>query len=130
MRKLISMVIILSIMATLFCTEAFAVEESPKFNYTVNGVEYTVVFRETVLSVQEQERIAKFIVGVEPDNTEAHSSNTCTSHSLTTSTLNVIAHKVNSTSPRCRKDTYLVNSCTKCDYYTKKLLYSKYIVCC
>lgn len=51
-------------------------------------------------------------------------------HKLESSTTKTVEHKVASTSPRCLQKTYKVESCTRCDYSTKTLASSKYIVCC
>ncbi len=57
---------------------------------------------------------------------------TCTlfGHKIETTSVTAITHKVLSTSPRCRREIYDVDNCTRCDYNKSTLITSSYIVCC
>lgn len=51
-------------------------------------------------------------------------------HKTETTSLTTVTHKVRSTAPRCRKDKYSVDTCTRCDYTETTLISSTYIYCC
>lgn len=57
---------------------------------------------------------------------------TCTlfGHKIESSVITTVTHKVSSTSPRCLRETYNVETCSRCDYTNSTLLSSTYIVCC
>jgi hypothetical protein len=57
---------------------------------------------------------------------------TCTllGRKLENSTVDVITHKVRTSSPRCVCKTYLYQACTRCDYETSDLMATEDIVCC
>ena len=50
-------------------------------------------------------------------------------HDITTSSVTVITHKAKTYSPRCLKELYHVQTCSKCDYYKEECLSAVYIVC-
>lgn len=129
MKRFLSIVIAVCMVAAMLGFEAYAAKEPPVFTYYKDGYEYTVVFEETELSAKQQELLAMNLVGISLSDSNLHNSRAC-SHTLTTSTASVITHKVYATSPRCRRDIYKVTSCTKCSYSTRTLLSSSYIVCC
>lgn len=51
-------------------------------------------------------------------------------HKIETTTVAAVTHKVLSTSPRCLREIYDVDNCTRCDYTNSTLKTSSYIVCC
>lgn len=57
---------------------------------------------------------------------------TCTlfGHKLETGSTSVVTHKVNSSAPRCLRETYNYEICSRCDYSEYTFLYSEYIYCC
>lgn len=57
---------------------------------------------------------------------------TCTllGHKLENATVVTVTHKVRSTAPRCKEETYTYQSCTRCDYEKATLVDTEYIVCC
>lgn len=57
---------------------------------------------------------------------------TCTlfGHKIETTTVAAVTHKAKATSPRCLREIYDVDNCTRCDYTKSTLIASSYIVCC
>lgn len=51
-------------------------------------------------------------------------------HKIETTSVTAVTHKVRTTSPRCRREIYDVDNCTRCDYTKSILKTSSYIVCC
>lgn len=51
-------------------------------------------------------------------------------HKLESEIITAITHKKRATDPRCLRETYNVETCSRCDYLTKSLLGSSYISCC
>lgn len=51
-------------------------------------------------------------------------------HKLESTAVAKITHKVLATSPRCKKQTYNYETCTRCDYEKSTLIKTEYIVCC
>ena len=51
-------------------------------------------------------------------------------HKYESHEVQVVRHCVSATNPRCMRDTYEVNICTRCDDSTTELLKSVYITCC
>ena len=86
------------------------------------------------ISAETKEKIEKCFANGEPvtDDGVTTYGITCTllGHKLENSIVDVITHKVSSTSPRCLKKTYAYSACTRCDYETSSLVDKEYIVCC
>lgn len=51
-------------------------------------------------------------------------------HKTETSVVNTVTHKAKATSPRCLRETFDVETCSRCDYVKSTLITSAYIVCC
>lgn len=51
-------------------------------------------------------------------------------HKIETSTVNITTHKEKATAPRCLKETYRCDTCSRCDYSNYTLLGGEYIYCC
>ena len=67
----------------------------------------------------------------EDDSTTAYGL-TCTlfGHKIETTTVAAVTHKVRTTAPRCRREIYDVDNCTRCDYTKSTMTSSSYIACC
>ena len=57
---------------------------------------------------------------------------TCTlfGHKIETTSVTAVTHKAKATSPRCLREIYDVDNCTRCDYNKSTLVTRSYIVCC
>lgn len=65
------------------------------------------------------------------DNATAYGL-TCTlfGHKIETTSVTAVTHKAKATSPRCLREIYDVDNCTRCDYTKSTLKTRSYIVCC
>ena len=68
------------IMTTMLCVDADAKEPEVVFNYEIEGTEYTVTFKNTELPMQEQEKIAERLLGINTDIQGPYKFDSC-SHS-------------------------------------------------
>lgn len=66
------------------------------------------------------------------DNRMAVYGLTCTlfGHKLESSIVTAITHKAKATSPRCLRERFDVEVCSRCDYTKSELISNDYIVCC
>ncbi len=96
--------------------------------YNADGI--TIYFEEG-LSDREKALIIAELTGEKADAASARGL-TCTlfGHKLTTTQTVSIRHKVYSSAPRCVRDTYTVDVCSRCDYTSSTLSGSERIYCC
>lgn len=122
---------LLCILSAALITSATAETVNSSVIIVSDGVEYTVEFKNTTLSDEQQQAIAERLVNDEEDSVQSYGL-MCTlfGHKTEQSTVAVITHKVRTTSPRCKRETYLVTICTRCDYQEQDLGGTSYIVCC
>ena len=90
----------------------------------------TVVFENAAGNNEEfYKRIADRLVYGDEYSTSKLSWCWLFGHNIQTNTVNVTTHNVRSVSPKCLRNTYNVETCSKCDYYNEELIASAYIVC-
>lgn len=51
-------------------------------------------------------------------------------HKTETTSLITVTHNVRTSAPRCRRDIYSVDTCSRCDYTKSTMTSSTYIYCC
>ena len=94
----------------------------------------TVVFNEnSALSSEQKQFISDKIVSGESiidDGVSTYALCWLTGHDIVSESVSVVEHKVSDTDPRCRRDTYIVETCTNCDYLEYSLVSSSRILCC
>lgn len=127
--KIKNLFAILLIITLLTCT--FVVPTSAKETTINNDVEIIVSGE---VSAETKEKIERYFATGEPatDDDASTYGLTCTllGHKLENSIVDVITHKVSTTSPRCLKKTYEYSACTRCDYENSTLIDREYIICC
>lgn len=123
-RKMISLFLAVVFVACSFQTVAFAESK------TYNCENITIEFHNEV-SNEVQERIVAHFHG-EDENIVSPRGLTCTlfGHKLETGTTSVVTHNVRTSAPRCLRETYDYEICSRCDYSEYTFLYSEYIYCC
>lgn len=131
MNKIKIALVFIFCMALSFSFSANTIAES-EYNYLVEDI--TVIFdTESVLSADQKQFIADKIVSGEPivdDGVSTYSLCWLTGHDIISEIVYAVEHKVSATNPRCKKDTYNVESCTKCDHMDYELISSMMILCC
>ena len=130
MKKIISvfMAVVLFVISATLITSA---SENPVVIITTEDAEYTIEFENTNLSEEKRQTIANNLVfGKENDIQTYGLMCSLFGHKTEENTVLVVSHKYKAISPRCKRDSYLVTTCTRCDYQEQELYASIYIVCC
>lgn len=121
---------ILLALTLLICT--FVIPTSAKESIENDTTVEIIIIDE--VSAETKTKIERYFATGEPlaDGDASTYGITCTlfGHKLENSTVAVITHKVRSTEPRCKKETYTYQACTRCDYETSTLAATEYIFCC
>ncbi len=122
-KKMISFILAVVFAACSFQTIAFADSN------TDNCENITIEFHNEV-SDKAKERIVAHFQG-EDENTISSRGITCTlfGHKLETGTTSVVTHNVRTSAPRCLRETYDYEICTRCDFSEYTLIGSEYIYC-
>ena len=117
---------------TFLCVIASAESNSNNtYTFETEDTNYTVTFDSNNLSEEQQKIVAEKLVFDNDDSTQTYGLG-CTlfGHDYLYDTAYVITHKVRSSQPRCKEDTYDVKYCEDCDFMEETLINSKYIYCC
>ena len=127
--KIKNLFAILLVLTLLTCT--FVLPTSAK--ETTNDINVEIIINSEV-SEETKIKIEKYFATGDPaaDSKVSTYGLTCTllGHKLENAAVDVITHKVRASSPRCRKQTYLYEACSRCDYETSTLMSTEYIICC
>lgn len=120
-------VILFAISATLITSAS----ENPVVVITTKETEYTVEFENTNLSEEERQAIAYNLVFGKEDAAQTYGI-MCSlfGHKTEQNTVAVITHKFKAIAPRCQRQSYLVTTCTRCDYQEQELSSTIFIYCC
>lgn len=122
----------------IICCIAFS------FSFSANAIvesefycpekDITVIFdTESVLSTEQKQFVADKIVSGEPlidDGVSTYALCWLTGHDIISESVTVVEHKVRAEVPRCLRNIYTVESCSKCDHMEYTLIASNYIYCC
>ncbi len=129
MKRIISLIMVV---VSLFCVMSVSAgaEETNEdaVILTVNDVEF--IFETDTTEEFREKAIAVYFNG--EDDGAATYGLMCTlfGHKLESSSVTAVTHKVRATAPRCRRDIYTVETCSRCDYTNSTLKASSYIACC
>jgi len=119
--------LICSILA-INCTAISGTE--PTYEYIIDDTHITIEFdSDSVFSAEQQQLIADRMVYGD-DGASTYAWCWLTGHDIVTDGVSLIEHKVYTSSPRCIRRTYSVETCTKCDHYEQTLISTVLIVCC
>ena len=126
-----------TMLAIIFCIAfslSFSANAISETEFYYQDEDVTVTFDvESSLSDDQKQFIADKIVAGEPivyDGISTYSLCWLTGHDIITEVVFAVEHKVSPTVPRCKKNTYSVESCEKCDYMEYSLASSAWILCC
>lgn len=132
MKKTIRVLAFLLVIITVLTVVASATgENTTTYTYETEDAEYTVIFSNSSMSQEKQEAIAQKLIGLDDSSVQTYGLG-CTlfGHDYLYDRVHVVTHKVYSTSPRCKRQTYDITYCEDCDYYEEKLVAVTYIECC
>lgn len=129
MKKFISLILVVTLLFSVMSISVYA--EGTKENnitVTVNGIEF--VFNADTSEEFRSKAISHYF-DHEDNGTTAYGL-TCTlfGHKLESSITSAITHKVSATDPRCLRQRFNTEVCTRCDYTNSTLIDSTYISCC
>lgn len=129
MKRIISLIMVA---VSLFCVMSVSagaegVNEGT-ITVTVNETEF--VFDADTTEEFRESFIAHYFGGDDDGATTYGILCAVLGHKIETTSVTAVTHKVLATSPRCRRDTYNVDNCSRCDYHKSTLTRSVYIVCC
>ena len=129
MKRIISLIMAV---VSLFCVVSVSagaqgVDEGTVI-VTVNETAFT--FDADTTEEFREKFIANYFDGGDDDATVYGLTCTLFGHKIETTTVAAVTHKAKATSPRCLREIYDVDNCTRCDYTNSTLITSSYIVCC
>lgn len=128
MKKIIALMLVVISVFSVMSISVYA-EDTANNSVTVTVNETTFIFDADTSEDFRNKAISNYF---NPENDGATYGLTCTllGHKLESSVMTTITHKVRATDPRCLRETYNVEVCTRCDYTNPILIGSSYISCC
>ena len=129
MKKFFAIIMVVVSLFSVMSVSAFA-EEASEDTITVIVNEIEFVFDADTTEEFRNKAIAAYFNESDEDVKTYGLMCTLFGHKLESKVITAITHKVRSTSPRCLRERYEVQACSRCDYITKSLISSSYIVCC
>ncbi len=129
MKRIISLIMAV---VSLFCVMSVAAgaQGVDEGTVTVTVDETVFIFDAETTEDFREKFIANYFNGEDEGATAYGLMCTLFGHKLESSVVAAVTHKASATSPRCRRDTYNVETCSRCDYTKSTMIDSKYIVCC
>ncbi len=129
MKKIIALIMAMVCVFSVMTVSVYAdSEEENTVTVTVNDVEF--VFDADTTEDFRNKTIAHYF-GHDNDGAVAYGL-TCTlfGHKLENSITSAVTHKARATDPRCLRQMFNTEVCTRCDYTNSTLINSSYISCC
>lgn len=129
MKKIIALIMVVVSLFSVMSISVYAEgSEENTVTVTVNDVEF--VF-DADTSEEFRNRAIAHYFGHEDDGATAYGL-TCTlfGHKLENSITSATTHKARATDPRCLRQRFNTEVCTRCDYTNSTLIDSTYISCC
>ncbi len=129
MKKIIALIMVVVSLFSVLSISVYAEDASENtVTDTVNEIEF--IFDANTSEEYRNNFIAHYFN--ENDEDVATYGLMCTlfGHKLESSIITAITHKVRTTSPRCLRETYDTEACTRCDYTNATLIDTAYIGCC
>lgn len=128
MKNIIALIMSVILVFSVMSVSVYAEDAAENIVVSVNGVDF-IFDKDT--SEDFRNKFIENYFNPHEDGAEAYGL-TCTllGHDIENSVSTVITHKVSSTAPRCLRETYSVDTCTRCDYSNATLLQRTYIYCC
>ena len=127
MKRIIALIMAV---ISLFCVMSVSAVAEGEGTVTITVNETEFIFDVETTEDFREKFISNYFNG-EDDGATAYGL-TCTlfGHKIESTTVAAVTHKVLSTAPRCRREIYDVDTCTRCDYTKSTLKTSSYIDCC
>ena len=130
MKKTISLFLIICLLVCMFSISSSATDNGT--NIFIYG-EKEIIVENTELSYEEMKAIADVVAGIESEPQSNARGILCIfGHKIATSEVTEITHNAYTTTPKCIKNIYDVEYCTRdnCDYIEETLITSTRIATC
>lgn len=129
MKRIISLIMAA---VSLFCVMSVSAgaQGVDECTVTVTVNETVFIFDSDTTEDFRNKFIEKYFNGEEDGATAYGLTCTLFGHKIETTSVTAVTHKAKATSPRCLREIYDVDNCTRCDYTKSTLINSAYIVCC
>ena len=128
MKKIITLILVVVSLFSMMSISVYA-EDTNESTVTVTVNDTVFIFD---ADTTEEFRSKAIVHYFNHDDGATSYGLTCTlfGHKTESSVVAAVTHKVRSTSPRCLRETFDVETCSRCDYVNSSLITSEYIVCC
>lgn len=115
-------------LCVIFCLNISAMQ-SDTYSISIDNVEF-IFNSNSVFSNEEQLRIAQALLSPS-DNAQTYGL-MCTlfGHKYTSEVVVTVTHNVNSSAPKCLRETWQLNVCSRCEHTEGTVIDSYYINCC
>lgn len=129
MKKIIALILVVVSLFSVTSISVYA-EDTNESTITVTVNETEFIFDEDTTKEYRNKVIAHYFNHSGEDATAYGLTCTLFGHKTESSVVTAVTHKAKATSPRCLRETYEVETCSRCDYVKSTLIGSNYIVCC
>ena len=127
MKRIIALIMVV---VSLFCVMSVSAVAEGEGTVTVTVKETEFIFDVETTEDFRDKFIANYFNGEDDGATACGLTCTLFGHKIETTTVAAVTHKAKATSPRCLKEIYDVDNCTRCDYTKSTKINAVYIVCC
>lgn len=129
MKRIIALIMVV---VSLFCVMSVSVgaEGVDEGTVTVTVSQTVFVFDAETTEDFRDKFIESYFNGADDDATTYGLTCTLFGHKIETTSVTAVTHKAKATAPRCLREIYDVDNCTRCDYTKSTLIDSSYISCC
>lgn len=129
MKKIIALIMVVVSLFSVISVSAYA-EEASEDTITVTVNETEFIFDVNTSEEYRNKFIADYFNGNDDDVATYGLMCTLFGHKLESSVITAITHKAKATAPRCLRERYNTEVCSRCDYTNSVLISSEYISCC
>ena len=129
MKKIIALIMVVVSVFSVMSVSAYA-EETDETTVTVIVNETEFIFEADTTEEFRNKIIAHHFNDGDEDAATYGLMCTLFGHKLESEVIQVVTHKVRATDPRCLRERYDTEACTRCDYTNAELIGSSYISCC
>ncbi len=129
MKKIIALIMVVVSLFSVMSISACA-EDANEDTITVTVNETEFIFEADTTEDFRNKAIAHHFNKGDEDVATYGLMCTLFGHKLESSVITTITHKAKATDPRCLRERYDTEACTRCDYTNAELITSSYISCC
>jgi len=126
--------IVLAIICCIALSLSFSANTIVESEFYYPEKDITVIFdTESVFSAEQKQFVADKIVSgasLIDDGVSTYALCWLTGHDIVEEEVSVVTHNVYTSAPRCVREIYLVETCSKCDHLEYTLINTSPIFCC